>query len=104
MARLGSVPHDGDVEGVALESRDVGGQTHYLVMDFNPGAGHDWNAWEGCCEAASHYYAITPKEKEDHDYDMLKALGCQQYWVRTNVRPREDEWRVEEWFEEVPIP
>lgn len=89
---------------LALESRVVNNQTHYLIIDFDAGAGYNWNAYEGCCEAAFHYYAITPKEKEDHDYDLLKALGCQQYWVRTTVPPGSPGWSVVEVFEEVSVP
>jgi len=87
-----------------LESRVVGNQTQYLIMDFDSGPGYNWNAYEGCCEAASHYYAITPKKKETHDCAMLKALGCQQYWVRTTAPPGSPGgWDVIEVFEEVPV-
>ncbi|MFA5344586.1 MAG: hypothetical protein WC381_11585, partial [Kiritimatiellia bacterium] len=89
-----------------LESRSVSNQTQYLVMDFDTGGGNNWNAFEGCCEAASHYYAITPKKKASNDYGMLQALGCQQFWVRTlyDILPGNEGWEVIEIIEEVQIP
>ncbi len=87
-----------------LESRVVSNQTQYLVMDFDTGSGYNWNAYEGCCEAAGYYYAITPKKKASHDYGMLQALGCQQFWVLTDVPPGTPGWGVIEVIEEVPIP
>jgi len=53
------------------------------------------------CFALLRDYA---KKKEDHDYDLLKALGCQQYWVRTTVPPGSPGWSVVEVIEEVTIP
>ncbi|MBU1695035.1 MAG: hypothetical protein KKC51_13890 [Verrucomicrobia bacterium] len=89
-----------------LETRVVSNQTHYLIMDFDPSpTNYYWNAYEGSCEAANHYYAITPKKKEANDYEMLKTLGCIQYWVRTDVPPgTPPSWNVIEVFEEVPVP
>jgi hypothetical protein len=90
---------------LSLESRVVGSQTHYLIMDFDTGSGYGWNAYEGSCETAGAYYAITPKKKADNDYEMLKSINCQQYWVRTNVPPGSASgWTVLEVFEEVPKP
>lgn len=48
----------------------------YLLLDFYGGGQPDnMNQYEGCCEAAGLYYAITPNEKADDDYDMLTKLG-----------------------------
>lgn len=58
----------------------------YLIMDFNSNpSSRYWNLFEGCCEAAGHYYAITPKKKEDNDYEMLKAVSCQQVYCEISV-------------------
>jgi hypothetical protein len=82
----------------------LGPDTQYLIMDFDPGAGYGWNAFEGCCEAGGNYHAITPKHKESDDYEMLRAIGCQQYWVLTNVPPGSYGWGVIGAIEEVAIP
>jgi hypothetical protein len=85
-----------------LETRWRGGRRQYLVMDFDTGPGYKWNAYEGCCVTAGHYYAVEPKKKAKNDYKMLKAISCQQYWVLTNTRPGRRGWRVLRVFEEVP--
>ena len=88
-----------------LETRKVDGKTHYLLLYFFDAApDYRWNAYEGVCVTAGSYYAVTPKRKESHDCDMLKAIKCQQYWVRTNVKPGDAGWGVMEIFEEVPKP
>ncbi|MFC1461383.1 hypothetical protein ACFLQR_02550 [Verrucomicrobiota bacterium] len=80
-------------------------KTHYLLMYFTwASPGYEWNAFEGCCEATSHYYAIEPKKKAGNDYEMLQEMGPKQYWVRTNVTPGLPGWSVVEVYEEVPIP
>lgn len=55
---------------------------------------------------AGHYYAVWPKKKATDDYDLLKLLRCRQFWVKTqgNIRPGDNDWAVEVWFEEVPKP
>jgi len=58
-----------------------------LFLDFHGGFGDpDYNRFEGCCQVAGHFYAITPKKKAINDYDMLKKLhdelGAIQVWVR----------------------
>ncbi len=51
-------------------------------MDFvTSGTSHNWSAYEGCCNTAGKYYAITPKLKATDDYAMLTAINCRQYWV-----------------------
>ena len=96
-----------------LENRVVGGKTQYLIMDFDTGAGYSWNAFEGCCETGGKYYAITPKEKEANDYEMLKEISCQQYWVEIrhwvvdhweSCPPGVPGWQVHVVHEEVAIP
>lgn len=84
-----------------------GGYTQWLILDFEPsGSGHWANAFEGCCVTAGHYYAVWPKKKATDDYDLLKQLRGRQFWVKTqgNIRPGDDDWAVEVWFEEVPKP
>lgn len=65
------------------------------------------NAFEGCCAAADHYYAVWPKHKATNDYTLLLALPCQQYWVRTwdDVEPGSvPNWGVRTIFDEVEKP
>jgi hypothetical protein len=76
--------------GNCLDQEDRAGPPHqWLFLDFDPGPGYNWNAWEGCCLTAGHYYAITPDRKKADDYQMLLALPGQQYWVETqdDIRP-----------------
>ena len=88
-----------------LKTRIVNNKKQYLLLDFDAGVGHNWNAYEGCCKVGSNYYAITPKIKAGNDYEMLKALGCQQYWVETMGIPGQTlGWKVVSVLEEVPIP
>jgi hypothetical protein len=78
----------------------------WLILDFNSGAGYNWNAFEGCCETASHYYAVWPQVKSDNDLDMLRDLGCQQYWVKTynDTMPGLSGCAVETVYDEETIP
>jgi len=95
----------GEGKCLDLETRVVSNQTQYLIMDFDPSpTNYNWNAYEGCCEAAGYYYAITPQLKAVSDYELLKSLHCQQYWVRTTVPPGVPSWQVLEVYEEVPLP
>ncbi|MDY7011109.1 MAG: hypothetical protein SVV80_10215, partial [Planctomycetota bacterium] len=90
-----------------LESKTEGGVKKWLILDFTVGAGYNWNAFEGCCETADHYYAVWPKHKADNDYDMLKNhISCQQYWVKTfnDIEPGTDSWDVETIYDEVQKP
>jgi len=59
----------------------------YLILDFDTGAGHNWNAFEGCCVAAGKWYAVWPSKKADSDLDMLRKLNVQQFWVTPLVDP-----------------
>ena len=69
-----------------FETRTVGDDTQHLILDFETsGNDHDWNQYEGCCNTASNYYAITPKLKASNDYTMLQAISCRQYWVKLVV-------------------
>lgn len=57
--------------------------------------------------AADCYYSIAPPHKEANDYEILKSLGCHQYWVltRDDDEPGETtDWEVIEVIEEAPIP
>jgi len=94
--------------GNCLGQEDRPGPPHqYLILDFDPGTGYEWNAWEGCCETAGHYYAITPSLKRSDDYQMLLALPGQQYWVETqnDTEPGQPTWDpVEPPVEEIPKP
>ena len=64
------------------ETRMINNRKAWLVMDFDTSEdGHNWNFFEACCVTADFYYAIWPKIKATDDYDVLKKLGCQQYWV-----------------------
>lgn len=85
----------------------------FLIFDFSPlPLLFNWNAFEGCTEAAGSYYAhgIKPMLTAPNDYEILKALGgrgVQQVWVRTtnNITPGEPGWSVSEIIETgVPIP
>lgn len=53
---------------------------------------------------AGKYYAITPKIKAKDDYDMLKKIKCEQYWVLTNKPPGRPGWRILQIFEKVAKP
>jgi hypothetical protein len=93
--------------GNCLDQEDREGPPHqWLVLDFNTGTGYDWNAYEGCCETAGHYYAIHPQIKADNDYQLLLALPCQQYWITTvgDVQPGTPGCQVEQVIEEVGKP
>ncbi len=89
-----------------LETRNVNGETQYLVLDFDPGPGYSWNAYEGCCNTVNSYYAmgVSPLLKRSDDYQILKGLSCQQYWVTTNVPPGNPTWTVISVHEEVLKP
>ena len=79
----------------------------WLILDFNTGAGYNWNAFEGCCVTTGSYYAIWPKCKATDDYDMLKnKLATQQYWVKTynDIQPGQSGWNVETVYDEEPKP
>lgn len=78
--------------------------TIYLIMDFNVGSGHYWNAYEGICDTAGKYYAITPRIKATDDYDMLTKISCLQYWVKSPVPPGHSGWGVTAAFSSVPKP
>lgn len=78
--------------------------TRYLIMDFTVGPGHNWNAYEGTCKTAGHFYAITPRLKATDDYDMLKKLSCEQYWVKSPVPPGNSGWGVTASYSLVPKP
>ncbi len=57
-----------------------------LLLNF-PSSG--LNEYEGCCNAAGSFYAITPKKKAANDYEMLKKLGTEdgitQIWCFRNM-------------------
>ncbi len=89
---------------LSLEGRPENSPTEYLILDYNTGAGNNWNAHEGCCACADRFFAITPKKSADNDYEMLMAISCQQFWVRTNKLPGLEGWYVEQIFEEVGKP
>jgi len=100
-----SSPDDsGEGKCLNLETRIVGGVTHYLILDFTVGAGYNWNAYEGCCDTGGGYYAITPKHATTNDYTMLQAISCQQYWVESPTPPGEPGWTVTAVHEEVAKP
>ena len=46
-----------------LEDKVEGGIKKWLILDFNTGAGYNWNAFEGCCVTAGSWYAVWPKRK-----------------------------------------
>jgi hypothetical protein len=81
--------------GNCLQLEDPAGLWIYLILDFDPGTGYAWNAFEGCCVAADNYYAVTPELKAADDYAMLLTLPGTQYWVRTNNKvPGAEGWVV----------
>jgi len=81
-------------EGKCLDLEGPRGNSEYLVLDFDSGPGHNLQAFEGCCETAGYYYAITPSKKAPDDYQMLLVLPGRQFWVRTNGYPPGDERSV----------
>lgn len=86
---------------------DVNGKKRkaWLMMDFDLGSGYDWNAFEGCCEAAGKWYAVWPHIKADSALELYRALGFQQYWVFTvnDVEPTEG-WVFESLADPNPVP
>jgi len=69
-----------DVETRENCASDHGPEVLSLLFDIA-------NAWEGCCSAAGHYYALYPFKRATDDYAMLKKLvpsEAQQYWFRKN--------------------
>jgi len=89
------------------ESKTEGGIKKWLILDFDMGSGHNWNAFEGCCETAGSYYAVWPKHEATDDYDMLKnKIAPQQYWVKTysDIPPGNSGWGVETVYAEEPLP
>lgn len=91
-----------------LESKTEGGIKKWLILDFDTGAGYNWNAFEGCCVAGGSWYAVWPKRKATDDYDMLKnKLAPQQYWVKTvDDKPPGYPWgwQVQTVYDEEPLP
>lgn len=56
-----------------------------LWLDFAGGVPPaNLNRYEGCCQVAGHFYAITPQLRANDDYDMLQKLntefGVTQIW------------------------
>ena len=92
---------------LSLESKTEGGVKKWLILDFTVGVGYNWNAFEGCCVAASSWYALWPKKEATDDYDMLKnQLAPQQYWVKTysDIEPGTSGWGVETVYAEESLP
>jgi hypothetical protein len=94
-----------------LDSRWDGDEHQWLIMDFAIGSGRSPNAWEGVAVVLDevtedHWYAVWPRYKATDDYDMLKKLPCEQWWVKTerDGTPGVGEWRVEHWREQIPKP
>jgi hypothetical protein len=90
-----------------LEPRTQGEVQQWLIMDFATGAGYNWNAFEGVCVVAGHWYAVWPSKKASDDYDMLKnKLAPEQYWVKTynDIPPGSSGWSVETVYGVEPLP
>ena len=91
-----------------FETTTIGGRKAWLIMDFNPSEeGMNWNNFEACCVTAGFYYAVWPKLKGTDDYDILRQLRCQQYWISTydDVDPDNRVSRYEFYYPPpVPIP
>jgi hypothetical protein len=97
---------------LALDDRWVDAEHQWLIMDFAIGSGESPNAWEGVAVVLDetledYWYAVWPSYKATDDYDMLKKLSCEQWWVKTfgdRYPGHPDGWAVQYWCEQIPKP